>query len=109
VDRLPLAYRTSLVCTLMPWARKKDSTHQAVLHALRTYGWTVLDVSRAPLCVDLVIARQQRVVLVEVKDRTGKLTDAQKLLLSSWPGETAILRSLEDVARLTADKPCYSA
>jgi hypothetical protein len=44
------------------------------------------------------------VVLVEVKDRTGKLTDGQKLLLSSWPGETAVLRSLEDVARLTADR-----
>jgi len=89
----------------MPWARKKDSTHQAVLEALRAYGWAVMDVSRAPLCVDLVIARQQRVVLVEVKDRTGKLTDNQKLLLANWPGETAILRSLEDVARLTADSP----
>ncbi len=82
------------------WARKKDSTHQAVLEALRAYGWSILDISRAPLCVDLVIAKADRVVLVEVKDRTGKLTEAQKLLLSSWPGETAVLRSLDDVARL---------
>ena len=89
----------------MPWARKKDSTHTQVLEALRDYGWSALDISRAPLCVDLVIAKAGRVVLVEVKDRTGKLTEAQKALLASWPGETAILRSLEDVARLTADIP----
>jgi len=89
----------------MPWARKKDSTHTQVLEALRAYGWSALDISRAPLCVDLVIAKAGRVVLVEVKDRTGKLTEAQKLLLASWPGETAVLRSLEDVARLTADIP----
>ncbi len=89
----------------MPYARKKDSTHAMVLEALRAYSWTVLDISRAPLCVDLVIAKAGRVVLVEVKDRTGKLTEAQKALLASWPGETAVLRSLEDVARLTADAP----
>jgi len=87
----------------VPWARKKDSTHTAVCQALRAYGWSIMDVARAPLCIDLVIAKAGRVVLVEVKDRTGKLTEAQKLLLGSWPGETAVLRSLEDVARLTAD------
>jgi hypothetical protein len=59
-----------------------------------------MDVARAPLCIDLVIAKAGRVVLVEVKDRTGKLTEAQKALLASWPGETAVLRSVEDVARL---------
>jgi hypothetical protein len=89
----------------MPYARKKDVTHTIVVQALRAYGWTVMDCARAPLCIDLVIAKAGRVVLVEVKDRTGKLTDNQKLLLSSWPGETAVLRSLEDVARLTADQP----
>jgi hypothetical protein len=92
----------------MPYARRKDTTHAAVLEALRIYGWSVMDCARAPLCIDLVAAKrisptQTRTVLVEVKDRTGKLTEAQKALLSSWPGETAILRSLEDVARLTAD------
>jgi len=87
------------------YARRKDGPHAIVLQALRAYGWSVMDVSRAPLCIDLVIAKAGRVVLVEVKDRTGKLTDGQKLLLSSWPGETAVLRSLEDVARLTADVP----
>ncbi len=88
----------------MAYARKKDSTHQVVLEALRAYGWSVMDVSRAPLCIDLVAARGCRTVLVEVKDRTGKLTEGQKALLASWPGETAILRSLEDVARLTAQQ-----
>ena len=87
------------------YARRKDGPHAIVLQALRAYGWSVMDVSRAPLCIDLVIAKAGRVVLVEVKDRTGKLTEAQKALLASWPGETAILRSLEDVARLTADIP----
>lgn len=85
----------------MTWARKKDSTHQAVCEAFRAFGWTVMDVSRAPLCVDLVVARHGRTVLVEVKDRTGKLTEAQRALFARWPGETAVVRSVDDVERLT--------
>jgi predicted transcriptional regulator len=86
----------------MPWARKKDGTHAIVVAALRAYGWEVLDISRAPLCIDLVAARHNRVVLIEVKDRTGKLTAGQAAIMSRWPGETAVIRSFEDVARLTA-------
>jgi hypothetical protein len=83
------------------WARRKDGTHQAVIAAFRVFGWAVLDVSRAPLCVDLVVARHGRTLLVEVKSGTGKLTDAQRALFDNWPGETAVVRSIGDVADLS--------
>lgn len=88
----------------MPYARKKDSEHAEVVQAFAYYNWEVLDVSRAPLAVDLVVAHriQRRVVLVEVKGKRGKLTEGQSEIFARWPGETAICRSLEDVARLTA-------
>jgi hypothetical protein len=64
----------------------------------------VLDVSRAPLTVDLIIAKGQRVVLVEVKSKTGKLTKAQAYLFWHWPAEVAVLRSVDDVLKLNHAK-----
>lgn len=85
----------------MTWARRKDSTHQLVKDALEAHGWVCLDVSRAPLAVDLVIAKGSRVVLVEVKGPKGKATKGQIEILKYWPAETAILRSVEDVQALS--------
>jgi hypothetical protein len=79
------------------WARRKDSTHKAIQTALERLGWQVLDVSRAPLTVDLIIAKAGRVVLVECKAEKGKLTEGQNDLFNRWSGETAVLRGIEDV------------
>ena len=82
------------------WAAKKDVSHSAVVEALEATGWSVLDVSRAPLAVDLVIAKAGRVVLVEVKAAKGTLTKGQVEILKYWPAETAVLRSIDDVLAL---------
>jgi Holliday junction resolvase-like predicted endonuclease len=82
------------------WAAKKDATHQTIQTALERLGWVCLDVSRAPLAIDLVIAKAGRVVLVEVKSKTGRLSLGQVEILKYWPAETAILRDLSDVERL---------
>jgi hypothetical protein len=82
------------------WARRKDGTHKAIQTALERLGWQVLDVSRAPLTVDLVIAKSGRVVLVECKAEKGKLTEGQNDLFSRWSGETAVLRGIDDVLSL---------
>ena len=84
----------------MTWARRKDGTHKAVQTALERLGWVCLDVSRAPLAVDLVIAKAGRVVLVEVKAKKGTLTKGQVEILKYWPAETAVLRDIDDVLAL---------
>ncbi len=83
------------------WAAKKDTTHKTIVEALEACGWAVLDISRAPLTVDLAIAKKGRgTILVEVKTGKNKLTDGQWKILSYWPAETAVLRCVDDVLAL---------
>jgi hypothetical protein len=89
----------------MTWARRKDGTHQIVVNALKACGWVILDVSRAPLAIDLIIAKAGRTVLVEIKAPKGKLTKDQETILKCWPAEVAVLRSVEDVLKLSASVP----
>jgi hypothetical protein len=80
------------------WANRRDKTHSLVIEALRAYGWTVRDTSRVGQGFpDLLIAKRGRTVLVEIKTSTGRLKEVQKVFLMEWPGEWAILTSLDDV------------
>lgn len=83
------------------WAAKVDGNHQEIVSALRLCGWQTADTSRVgggfP---DLVIAKGGRTILVEVKMPKGKLLPVQRAWLTSWPGETAIVRSVDDVLLL---------
>jgi hypothetical protein len=85
----------------MTFARRVDTTHKAVMETLRKTGWQVLDTSRLRGFVDLVVWHpgRQALRLIEVKDRRGALTDAQrKLVDAGWP--VTVLRSPEDAAKL---------
>jgi hypothetical protein len=82
------------------WAAKVDGNHGLLVEALRAYGWVVRDTSRVGQGFpDLLIAKRGRTVLVEVKTPKGRLEEAQKVFLMEWPGEWAILTSLDDVER----------
>ena len=82
------------------WSRKKDANHNAIVEAFERCGFVTLQTWRAPHCPDLIVARGHRVVLVEVKSGTAKLTDEQRERFAAWPGETAVVTSVEDVLRL---------
>lgn len=73
------------------YACKKDATHDEVAAEFERQGCMVLDSSRYPGFVDLVVLRHG-IRLVEVKSKTGSLRDAQeKLIADGWPVE--IVRS----------------
>lgn len=86
------------------WAAKVDGNHAEIVDALEKFGWTVISLARLGGGVpDLLIAKQGRTALVEVKTPTGTLQEAQRCFLTVWPGEWAILTSLEDVERFNAE------
>lgn len=66
---------------------------------LKRLGWSVLrlSVSDGP---DLAIARAGRTVLVEVKSGTKKLKPGQVQWHQDWPGETAVVRSVQDAVEM---------
>lgn len=74
--------------------------HNTVRDAFQRLGWIALETWRAPHCPDLIVARGQRVILVEVKSKGGKLTQEQQDRFDVWPGETAVVSSVDDVLGL---------
>jgi hypothetical protein len=85
----------------MTYARRTDSTHKAVVEAFRAAGWHVLSTFRLPNAPDLFVAKAGRTVAVEVKGPKTKLSPGQASWLSDWPGETAVVRGIEDVMALS--------
>ncbi len=86
------------------WAAKVDGNHTEIVEALEKFGWIVISLARLGGGVpDLLIAKQGRTALVEVKTPTGTLQEAQRCFLTVWPGEWAILTSLDDVERFNAE------
>jgi Holliday junction resolvase len=76
-----------------------DAPHKLITEALRKCGWLVIDTSRLPKFVDLVAAKGDRVLLIEVKAGRGKLTVAQQLNASmGWP--IKIVRSVDEALAL---------
>jgi hypothetical protein len=68
-------------------AAKVDATQAAIVEALRAAGAIV--VSLAALgggCPDLLVWRDDRAWLLEVKSRNGRLTPAQERWLAAWRG-----------------------
>ena len=84
------------------WARKKDATHVACAVAFRRLGYSVMEIWRAPKCVDLVVAKHGRAWIIEVKAPGEKLTPEQAKLLLEWQGPSAVVESVEDVLALNS-------
>lgn len=85
----------------MAYARKVDSTHKAVVEAFRAAGWHVLSTFRLPNAPDLFVAKAGRTVAVEVKGPKTRISAGQQSWHADWPGETAIVRGIEDVLTLS--------
>lgn len=79
-----------------------DTNQTAIVQALRAVGATV-EIIRHP--VDLLVGFQGQTLLLEVKGRTGKLTDDQVGFWNTWRGGMlAIVRCPEDALKLIGVK-----
>lgn len=83
------------------YARRVDTTHAEVVDAFRACGWTVHQAFRDPKGPDLWVSKAGRTVAVEVKGPKGKLKAHQEAWRQSWHGESAVIRSAEDVRALS--------
>jgi Holliday junction resolvase len=81
-------------------AAKRDAAEPAIVEALRALGWSILKISvkDAP---DLVIARRRVTLLAEVKTGRAKLQEGQASFAQSWSGLVVVLRSVDDVVRIS--------
>ncbi len=87
------------------YARRKDLNHADLSEAASKLGWYVVDTSQFAQYhagwPDAVWAKAGRTVLVEYKVGAARLTDDEALFAAAWPGEYEIVRSVDDVVKVT--------
>lgn len=82
-----------------------DANHGLIRDALRHFGCYVVDTSHVGEGFpDLLVARNQRAALVEVKTAGGKLTGLQEDFRAEWikHGPYYLVRSIEDAQRVAS-------
>ncbi len=83
-------------------AAKIDRNHLEVALALRKMGYSVFSLAACGRgCPDILASKHGRNYLVEVKSEKGKLTPAQVKFHESWRGFINVVRSLEDLEKLS--------
>jgi len=71
----------------MSFPKKVDNNQLEIVKAFRSMGATVLNLSTVGKgCPDLLIGYKNISVLVEVKSKTGKFTEAQLKFIEQWRG-----------------------
>jgi len=85
--------------SLKRWAAKSDSGTLAIKHALEQVGCTVQKLNEVGV-PDLLVARNQKMWLLEVKDKRGKLTPAQESWHKWWRAPVFVVRTVEGALNL---------
>lgn len=86
----------------MRHAARRDKNESEIIKALRTIpGLSVAEISQKAI-PDLLIGWHDKDgnpanFLIEIKDKYGKLTPDQVEFHTSWQGQIAVCRSLEEV------------
>ncbi|SOD42395.1 hypothetical protein [Nitrosovibrio sp. Nv4] len=89
-------------------AAKVDANQPEIVEAFRKMGCSVLIISQLKGCLDLVVAKNRKTVIVEVKDGSKppsarQLTPLERVFLDAWRGEAVIVESLDDVLRVVKE------
>lgn len=83
-------------------AARVDANHKEIADGLRAIGRSVLSLHQlgrdAP---DLLVGNGSANILLEVKTKTGKLSEGQKTFMEWWRGPRAVVRSLDEAIEAT--------
>lgn len=83
-------------------AARKDGNHAEIVGYFRKFGCSVLDISQLKNCGDLVVAKNFKTVIVEIKDDAQpkskqKLTTGEEAFAAGWKGIYMVVTNLSDV------------
>lgn len=83
------------------WGSKVDKNHAQIKRELTELGFAVVDLSGVgDGCPDLLVARNDKQLLVELKTDKGRMTEAEVEFFRVWPlGLAIVARTTEDVLK----------
>ena len=84
---------------------KKDGNHDEISALFDALSWSVVDTHSLKNFADLVVSKNGRTIVVEIKDGSlppskRRLTDGELAFRGSWQGEYAVIESPDDVLNL---------
>lgn len=87
-------------------AAKVDVNQPEIVKAFRSLGWSVLIISQLKNCADIIVSKNGRTIVVEVKDGNQppskqKLTEGEVKFMNAWQGEYMIINSVDAVIALS--------
>ncbi len=86
-------------------AFRKDANHEVIADAFRRLGWQWYDTYQVaqylPGFPDGMAVKSWCVLLVEIKGERGRLTEEEKRFHSLYAGPLAVVRTIEDVKKVT--------
>ena len=82
-------------------AARKDRNHSEIDEALQQAGCSTLDISCLTNCADLVVARNGRTWILEIKDgelkpSARRLTEGEKKFANRWKGNRYTVHSVAE-------------
>lgn len=83
-------------------AAKIDDNHKEVVAQFKKFGCSVLDIHAIPNCADIVVGKNFRCFVVEIKDgkkspSERELTTGEKKFRDGWKGAYFVVENLSDV------------
>lgn len=86
-------------------ASRTDANQLAIVKALRAIGCSVVSLHRVGAGVpDLLVGKDGRNLLMEIKVPGGKLNPKQKQWHLSWAGQRAVVRTEEEAIAVVLSK-----
>ena len=84
---------------------KVDRNQPEIVKAFRGLGWTVLIISQLKNCADIIVSKNGRTIVIEIKDgektkSQQKLTEGELKFMGNWQGEYKIVTCIDEVLEL---------
>jgi len=79
-----------------------DKNQPEIVKAFRDLGWSVLIISQLKNCADIIVSKNGKTIVVEIKDgekpiSAQKLTTGELKFKELWQGEYKIINCIDDV------------
>ena len=74
---------------------KRDGNEAEIVDALRAAGVSVVRISQRGV-LDLLCAKDNRTVLIEVKNKGGRLTPDEIAFMQAWQGEAFVVFTVDE-------------
>lgn len=83
-------------------AAKLDDNHKEIVSAFERFGCSVLDIHALPNCADIVVGKNFKCMVIEIKDgkkssSERELTAGEKKFRDRWLGGYCVVEDLSDV------------